>query len=120
MEGTGRFDQPNPEAGARTLAFIDSARIALLADALAQGMTGDEAWAWADQRVTDDMEAAWDRAIRHGVPVEQIKPYPCGPEPEQHNHEGQVIEALGWRESARVAGRESDCAECTEPVEVTA
>lgn len=115
VHGTGWFAEIGPESVARTLAFIDSARIALLADALAQGMTGDEAWTWADQRVTDDMEVAWERAIHHGVPIDRIKPYPCGPEPDHHEHLGAVHPRFGWRESIRIDGAESACDACTEP-----
>lgn len=102
--------------GQRTLQFIGAARTALLADALQQGMTGDKAWAWAESRVTDDMGVAYDRAVFHGVPIDEIKPYPCGPEPDHHNHKDDPAPG-GGHFILRVAGKESECEECTEPVE---
>lgn len=94
---------------------IHTAELALLADALSQGMTGDEAWSWAMTRVIDDMESAYERAAHYGIPFERIKPYPCGPEPDDHDHKGDP--APGGRHYVnRVNGKESECPDCTEPV----
>ena len=105
--------EPRSLGGARVQDFISAARIALLADALAQGITGDEAWAWATERVTDDMECAYDRAVHYGVPLRAIKPYPCGGEPDRHDHLGNP-DARGMQIVTRIDGPESDCDECTE------
>lgn len=101
----------------RTLSLLDARRIALLGDALLQGLTGDEAWAWADQRSWDETgEIAYERARHYGVEPDRIKPYPCGPEPDHHYHHAEP-DAQGWRVATRVDGKESDCVDCTEPVE---
>jgi hypothetical protein len=109
--------EPRTTAGDRITEYINTARIALLADALEQGKTGDEAWAWADQRVTDDMECAWERA-HEVLGIEHlrgaIKPYPCGPEPQRHWHYGPPS-ASGTRLTTLIDGTESACDECTEP-----
>lgn len=119
-EGSGWIDLDlgDPRAWGRIDELVNAARIALLADALAQGMAGDEAWAWADERVTDDLEVAWERAyaVLGDDVVRSIKPYPCGDEPTSHDHL-DAPDARGWRTVHRIAGRESDCADCTEPIE---
>jgi hypothetical protein len=116
--GTSWFDvEPRMLAGSRTHHMIDAARVALLADALAQGLTGDEAWAWASERVTDDMECVYDRAVGYGVPIDRVKPYPCGGEPDHHDHHGEPDDVRGWRVVTRVDGPESECPDCTEPVD---
>lgn len=114
--GTGWFDGEDRRlAGDRVNQFIAAVRIALTADALAQGMTGDEAWKWVNERIGDDNEIAYDRARHYGVDLDLIKPYPCGPEPQEHDHHGDP-DARGWRTVTRVAGPESECDECTELV----
>lgn len=125
---TGWFDlastypKGSPEASiaaqlsmSRIAQHLLSAEVACLADALSQGMTGDEAWEWAMSRVTGDMESAYERADEHGIPFEQIKPYPCGPEPDHHNHKGDPAPS-GGHYVVRVDGKESECPDCTEPV----
>ena len=98
----------------RTIALIEARHKALLADALLQGMCGDEAWAWADARASDEEgEIAWERAVHYGVTVDQIKPYPCGPEPDHHDHMS-APDTRGWQTVTRVKGKESECAECCE------
>lgn len=47
-----------------------------------------------------------------------VKPYPCGPEPDQHDHLGDA-DARGWRTVNRVDGKESECADCCEPETAT-
>lgn len=61
---------------ARITSLVAARRTALLADALAQGMTSDGAWAWADERLWD--YSGWEvrqRAIHYGVPVGRIRSY---------------------------------------------
>jgi hypothetical protein len=91
---------------------------ALIADALLQGLTGDEAWEWAESRVQDpEGEAVYERARHYGVQPDLIKPFPCGPEPDHHDHYSPVQGFGGiWRKVDRVEGKESECPECCEPV----
>jgi len=129
--GTGWFDlastypKGSPEASiaaqltiGRIIHHLLSAEVASLADALSQGLTGDEAWSWAMSRVTDDMELAYERAAHYGIPFEQIKPYPCGPEPDRHDHRGDPAPG-GGRYVTQVDGKESECPDCTEPATET-
>lgn len=119
-EGTGWVDlEPSdPRTLGRIRDLQNAARIALLADALAQGMSGDSAWAWADERAADDLEVAWERAhdVLGGDVIDSIKPYACGPEPTSHEHLSDR-DAYGRRQVRWVAGRESECPDCTEPIE---
>lgn len=105
-------------AGERTTRMIEARRAAFLADALHQGITGDEAWAWVDARHWDyEGEALWDRAEHYGVDPEQIRPYPILAERQQHDH-WSAPDAHGARtllEPVRVP--ESECLDCTEPVD---
>lgn len=120
VQGTGWFTaEPRSLAGERTMHYLNAARIALMADAMAQGLTGDVAWTWANERVTDDMEVAYERADHYGVPLDRIKPYPCGPEPDHHSHY-RPVPGTSWREVLRQDGPESACDECTEPVDTEA
>ena len=118
--GTGWFDAPwrdnewaSLATGGRTLALIDARRTALLADAMLQGLSGDAAWEWAESRMDDEGGWIYERAEVYGVPFDDIKPYPCGPEPTHHNHY-DAPDARGWRTSHRIDGRESECPDCTE------
>ena len=52
-------------------------------------------------------EWAYDRADHYGVPCDRIKPYPCGPEPDHHDHTGHGI-------VTRIDCPESECPTCTE------
>lgn len=116
VQGTGWYDATEL-AATRTHILIDSRQIALMADAMLQGLTGDEAWQWVEGNASDETgEIVGDRARHYGVDWAAIKPYPCGPEPDYHRHLGDLMPG-GWRESIRVAGRESECPDCTEPVE---
>lgn len=104
------------EATDRTMLLIAARQRALMADAMLLGLTGEEAWEWADQRSNDESgEWAFERAAFYGVPAYRIKPYPCGPEPDHHDHY-EAPDARGWRRVIRTEGKESECAECTEPV----
>lgn len=113
--GTGWFDAEPRMTGERTMQMINETRIALLAVALHKGMTGDEAWTWADESVHEEMFRLYESAPEYGVDPDLIKPYPCGPEPEHHDHLG-IRDARGYATVTRVAGKESECPECTEPV----
>lgn len=97
----------------RLISLIDARRLALLADALHQGLTGDDAWTWAVERNDETGELVYERAVHYGVPVDRIKPYPCGPEPDHHNHYGEP-DIRGWRIADRVDCKESECPDCTE------
>lgn len=113
---TGWSNQPVRESVDRTMQLVEARRLALLADALLQGMAGDEAWAWADGRGWDESgEWAYERAEHYGVPVPRIKPYPCGAEPDPHDHLSEP-DARGFAVVTRTPGKESDCPDCTEPV----
>lgn len=111
--GTSWFDCDPKESVARTIHLMESRRIAFLADAMHQGLTGQEAWEWADQCAWDETgEIAYERAIHYGVPVAKIKPYACGPEPDHHDHYSDMENRSGL--TTRIKGREDDCPECTE------
>ena len=101
--------------GDRISTLMEARNVALLADAIAQGLTGDEAWAWAAERVDESGEWTFERAAHYGVDYKRIKPYPCGPEPDRHDHHGPP-DRHGWREVTQIDGRESECLECTEEV----
>ena len=80
--GTGWYDDKNDAGRDRAIlrvAQLGAARhMALVADALLQGMAGQEAWEWADLRAWDETgEWVYERAMHYGVPAERIKPYPC-------------------------------------------
>ena len=120
--GTDWFDAfkgKGDKAGAvlttqRTIAMIKAREEALLADAIHQGLTGDEAWEWAASRYDEEGGWVYDRAKHYGVPIDQIKPYPILDEPLNHDHYGPP-DAHGWRTVTNVEGRESECPECCEP-----
>ena len=113
-----RNDQWAREATvSRTVLLVEARHKALLADALLQGMAGDEAWTWAEQRAADESgEIPNDRAAHYGIPFDRIKPYPCGPEPDHHSHYGEP-DARGWCIGTTIKVPESECPDCTEPVE---
>ncbi len=101
----------------RTMRMIAAREIALIADALHQGMSGDEAWAWAQHRANDESgEIVGYRAAHYGIDYDAIKPYPVRAEATTHDHLGGP-DAHGWRTVTRVKGRESECEVCTEPAE---
>lgn len=108
--------EPRTRAGDRVMQMLSYAQLAFLADALLQGMAGEEAWFWADQKSNEEVgEWLWERAVVYGVDPEQIKPYPCGPEPDHHYHFDPA--RPGTRYLARAEVPESKCEKCTEPVE---
>jgi hypothetical protein len=99
----------------RTSRMVAAHHLALLADALHQGLVGQAAWAWAAQWMTgESAEVVWERAAHYRVPLDQIKPYPCGPAPAEHEHLAEP-DRRGWRTVIYVPGAEEDCEECTEP-----
>lgn len=110
-----RDDAYRQEAADRTVFLVQSRQVAFLADALAQGLTGDEAWAWAAEYAAEESgELVWERAEHYGVRPEAIKPYPCGPTPTFHRHFSDQESRSGV--TTRVDGPEDACPDCTEPV----
>lgn len=118
VRGTGWFKAARPEGGDRTHHMVNAQMIALMADAMHQGLTGQAAWDWADSRMTDDGELIYERAVHYSVDPDAIKPYPCGPTPKHHEHLSPFMN--GYRTVTRAPGAEEDCEECTEPVEAEA
>lgn len=120
-DGTSWFDLLGAEASSagpdRILLYVSTGQAALAADAMLQGLTGDEAYRWVQERCQGDNlgEFLWERGTHYGVDPDAIKPYPCGPEPERHNHLSEP-DSRGYQLVTIVAGRESECEECTEPV----
>lgn len=113
--GTGWMEAEPKESVSRTNAMIAARHLAFAADALQQGLVGDEAWQWVSERSWDyEGEWVWERAVHYGVDPDAIKPYPCGPEPTHHDHLG-TPDRFGSRIVTRAPGPESDCAECCEP-----
>lgn len=112
--GTSWFDHSLGLSAARSVEKVNASQIALMADAMLQGLTGQEAWEWADSRMDADSAFIYERADHYGVDASKIKPYPCGPEPDHHDHHSEP-DARGWRTVTRVASKESECEECTEP-----
>ena len=100
----------------RTNHMIAARRLALIADALLQGLSGDEAWEWADQRGWDESgEWVTERAAHYGVPFNDIKPYPIVAEASTHTHWTDP-DAKGWRTFIEtVPCPESECPDCCEP-----
>lgn len=102
------------EAADRISQLVYTRQVAFLADALAQGLTGDAAWTWAEERLGDESgEIAYERAVHYGVDPTRIKPYPCGPEPIDHAHYSNGTHGI----VTTIPLRESECADCTEPID---
>jgi hypothetical protein len=118
VTGTGWFAHVNHESGDRTMHMINARQTALMADAMLQGLTGNDAWFWADQRMDESGEWVYERAEHYGVKPALIKPYACGPKPDHHDHYGPE-QVDGWCTVTRVTGTEDDCADCTEPIEAS-
>lgn len=118
--GTGWFrsirgDGHRQEAADRTLLLVEARQVAFLADALAQGLTGDDAWEWVVEHAAEESgELVWDRAVHYGVRPQAIKPYPCGPVPTHHDHYADQDDRSGT--VTRIDGPEDTCLMCTEPV----
>lgn len=113
--GTSWFTvEPRSIAGDRVDRMIGARHVALLADALAQSLVGQEAWEWAESMLSDESgETVYERAVHYGVDPTAIKPYQCGDEPNHHDHYSEP-DRRGARFVDRVDGRESECDECTE------
>jgi len=116
VDGTSWFETMTEATHERTMRMLNAGQIALMADAMHQGLTGQEAWEWAEKRMDESGEWVYQRAVHYGVDPSLIKPYPHGPEPEHHDH-SEPEDARGWRTVTRVQGKESECPDCTEPVE---
>lgn len=94
-----------------------ASEIALLADALHQGLSGDAAWVWAAAggEGQAQSELVYERALHYGVPVSLIKPYPCGPTPDGHDHMSSTGDATGYGIVTRIDIPEDQCPTCCEP-----
>lgn len=124
VQGTGWLeDDVDPKlSGDRTMQMINESKLALLAIALHKGMTGDAAWGWVESGMGDgEFWRLHEEAAKYGVDTYAIKPYPCGPERDQHDHLSEPHFRYGMesRTVTRVQGKESECEECTEVVEET-
>lgn len=127
--GTGWYDMLHPDqpedtrrlAAERTTEMVQAAHLALLADALLQGLSGQEAWDWAEARSAGDVigEWVWERGTHYGVDLARIKPYPCGPERKTHEHMASTGDVMGYGLVTRIDCPESECPQCTEPAEDT-
>lgn len=124
MEGTswfyGETQEDHRRTGDRTVQMLNETRIALLAVALHKGKSGDEVWAFADHGMGDgEMWALYEAAKEYGIDIDRIKPYPCGPEPDHHDHLGKphLRNGVSYQTVTRVVGKESECEECTEEPE---
>lgn len=115
-KGTTEYTVAAQMTAYRTLLLLGHRRDALLADALHQGFTGQEAWTWAESRMDEEGSWIYERAVHHGVDVEAIRPYPCGPEPDHHDHYGEK-DSNGFRGVKRAEGPESECVDCCEPID---
>ena len=105
-------------AASRTGHYIESATIALLAAALHNGLTGQDAWDYVASLTGDVIgEFLYDHALQVGVDPDQIKPYQILSEPDTHQHYSERQGGVRFLLEHRVPGRESDCEQCTEPVE---
>ena len=92
---------------------------ALLADALHQGLTGDEAWRYAqaggDGQAAN--EKAYERAEHYGIPIGRIKPYSIGPELTTHDHKSSTGDITGSGLVTVIDMPEDQCPTCCEPEE---
>lgn len=102
----------------RTMALIAARSAALHADALLQGLTGEEAWTWAEERAAEESgEWIYERAVHYGVPAEKIKPYPVLAEAPTHCHYSSSGNVIGHGVVTRIDMPESECPDCTEATE---
>ena len=115
---TGWFDAGSIPRVDRMNQMIDARRIATMADAIHQGLSGQAAWDWVIQH--SDPEGEWfhELASKHIEDMRSIKPYPCGPIPTKHEHWGEQM-ANGWSVIKMAPGPEDECDDCTEPIEPT-
>jgi hypothetical protein len=116
--GTGWFEAGSEAHAGRVQQLVTERQVALLVDALAQGLTGEAGWEWAFWRAQDEAgEFIYERAVHYGIDPTAIKPYPCGAEPDHHDHRGPETVG-GWPVLTQVEGKESECQECTEASDV--
>lgn len=113
--GTSWFEAVTEATGTRTMQMLDARNIALMADAMHQGLTGQDAWSWSESRMDESGEWVYERAVHYGVEPAKIKPYPCGPEPDHHDHH-EAVPGFTWQKVHRIQGKESECPDCTEPL----
>ena len=106
--GTAWIDSPGRASFDRILHLLEARQKALLADALLQGLAGDAAWSWAADRYDETGGVVHDRAVHYGVPVSLIKPYPCGPEPDHHEHMASTGDVTGHGIVTRINRPESE------------
>jgi hypothetical protein len=66
VQGTSWFDSISEVTGTRTMQMLDARHIALMADAMHQGLTGQEAWAWAEKRMDESGKWVYERAVHYG------------------------------------------------------
>ena len=70
------IDDPGPRLDFALGQYLRHAHLALLHDALAQGMGGQEAADWASQRNhSESAEWIWERGVAYGLDPDQIRPY---------------------------------------------
>lgn len=105
-------------ASDRTMYHLALVEVAFLAVALADGLSGQAAWDWANSARGDEVDKLlYDAAARFDVDWDAIKPYLIRSEPDTHEH-WTPRNARGVKTllEYRVPGKESDCEACTEPV----
>lgn len=97
--------------GLRTAHFIRLQQLALTADALHRGLTGQAAWEWVVKHHDPESEVTYDCAAKYltDAEMERIKPYPVLEEIEPHEHVNRTTRIVTYAE-----GKESNCDECTE------
>lgn len=88
-------------------------QLALAADALLQGLTGQAAWDWIVAHRDVEGEVTYDRAMKYlsDAELEQIRPYPVLAPIDPHDHVHPVTRIVTY-----VAGTEDDCPDCTEEI----
>ena len=105
-------------SGLRVVQLVEARRVAFLADALLLGMTGDQAWQWANENTMEESgEIVYGRAVHYGIKPDLIKPYPVLDERQQHEHWSPRDKNGMSFLIEMVAGPESECERCTELVE---
>ena len=119
VTGTGWIEAEDQERAGRITHLQNARQIALMADALHQGLMGDAAWKWAADLTWDYTgSAVYERAVHYGVEPGRIKPYRCGPDPSHHNHMSSTGDIMGHGIVTTIPVPEDECETCTEPVDV--
>lgn len=119
--GTGFLDAEPREQLARIEELLLTTQLALLADALHQRLTGDEAWRYAEVGCDGQAanEKAYERAEHYGIPIGRIKPYSIGPELTTHDHMSSTGDVTGSGLVTVIDMPEDQCPTCCEPEEVS-